>query len=570
MTKQRAIEFYDYLVGAAGIFVLLFTTIRYGFESMNPYLFLYLIIAEIIIDNFRIYIRRLTICMSMIVDLSSFLIMGVAPSLWVRAVSIIVVDYLIYRKPLKIVFLNLGMLTLNIFAGAAAYSSAKNFITISSGRYFSYEMIYPVFVFIIIGLVVNYIFLSIHMILISPSLDKKTLPESMAWDALADIISIPLSLEFTDIYLFSHENNLLYAILFMLPVICTCFIFYLMRKILYTNKQLKALSKVALTINGYLDLEKIYNLVFDTISSLVSFKGCFIFDFDEKSGQLIPSADRVEADMEDSLSPIDVNNTVFKKLLSQSGAFIINNIVRESRNLNQDNIYCKLYKSCILVPMKRLNKCTGCIGIFSDELYSYNVSILEFLTVLADQSAIAIENARLFRMSEEEAITDSLTYLYNQRYFYKYLNMKVDEYTRNSGKMSLILFDIDHFKRINDSYGHVTGDYVLKEIAMLIKSCVRKNDVVSRYGGEEFTVVLPDTDSNEAYAIAERVREKVEGYDFLIDGKRIKTTVSGGISEFPTVAANATELLSYADRAMYIGAKFKGRNRIKIYDDKLA
>ena len=107
-------------------------------------------------------------------------------------------------------------------------------------------------------------------------------------------------------------------------------------------------------------------------------------------------------------------------------------------------------------------------------------------------------------------------------------------------------------------------------MAALIKSCVRKDDVVCRYGGEEFTVLLPDTDAEKASTIAERVREKVEENVFMIDGKSIRTTISGGIAEFPRIAGSATELLSYADRAMYIGAKFKGRNKIRIYDDKLA
>jgi diguanylate cyclase (GGDEF)-like protein len=230
----------------------------------------------------------------------------------------------------------------------------------------------------------------------------------------------------------------------------------------------------------------------------------------------------------------------------------------------------RIYKSCILVPMRHLNKCVGCIGIFSDESHAFNNAIFEFLMILSDQAAIAIENARLFKLTEEEAITDGLTNLYNQKYFYNCLGRKINESGQSNKKMSLILFDIDHFKKINDTYGHTTGDFILKEIARLIKSCVRKNDIVSRYGGEEFTVILPGADSNEAYAIADRIRQKIQRHDFMANGLKIKVTVSGGISEYPRLASNDVEMVNYADRAMYVGAKFNGRNKIKIYDKELA
>jgi diguanylate cyclase (GGDEF)-like protein len=99
---------------------------------------------------------------------------------------------------------------------------------------------------------------------------------------------------------------------------------------------------------------------------------------------------------------------------------------------------------------------------------------------------------------------------------------------------------------------------------------MRKNDVAARYGGEEFTVILSEMDSEGAYVVAERIRNNVEQHNFFINGSKIKVTISGGVAEYPKVATNAVELVSYADRAMYVGAKFKGRNKIKIYDENLA
>jgi diguanylate cyclase (GGDEF)-like protein len=171
-------------------------------------------------------------------------------------------------------------------------------------------------------------------------------------------------------------------------------------------------------------------------------------------------------------------------------------------------------------------------------------------------------------MSKEESITDNLTYLYNQKYFYNYMDRKINENPEGDTMMSLVMFDIDHFKHINDTYGHLTGDYVLKEVARLIKNSIRKNDVAARYGGEEFTVILPDMNSEDAYIVAERIRESIEQHIFLMNGHKITITISGGVAEYPKVASNVSELVSYADRAMYVGAKFKGRNKVKIYDEK--
>lgn len=572
MVNERTVKLYNYLVGAASIALLLALTIINGVDMplRDIPLFLLMVVVEIIIDKFRIYTEKVSISFVAIIELASFLILGAVASAWVQLIFVVVTDYVIYKKPVRTVSINIGMLIGKIFFGALSYYYIIDLLGSTGGRYFSLGMILPAVTFMFCAFIFNFVLIYIQFTLVNNNILKKVIVNSAIWEGISILVSIPVAMEFTDIYKFSAENNLWFSILFILPFILSCYIFSLVKRIIFANTQLKALSKVALTINSYLDLEQTYNAVIDAISSLTTFTGCYIFDFDEKGKQMMPVAYRINDDSNGSgVYGFSIENSILGRVAASSEAIIFNDFTKERTNINESE-YCSIYKSCILVPLRRLNKCAGCIGIFSDEERAYNTDILEFLMILSDQATIAIENAKLFKHSEEEAITDSLTYLYNQKYFYNYINRKIEEDSQNPGRMSLILFDIDHFKMVNDTYGHVIGDHVLKEVARIIKGSVRKNDVVARYGGEEFTVILPDLDSEGAFAIADRIRDRVENHVFLYDGHEIKLTISGGISEYPRTAANPIELVSYADRAMYVGAKFKGRNKVKIYDERLA
>ncbi|MDA8233872.1 MAG: GGDEF domain-containing protein [Clostridia bacterium] len=166
------------------------------------------------------------------------------------------------------------------------------------------------------------------------------------------------------------------------------------------------------------------------------------------------------------------------------------------------------------------------------------------------------------------AITDELTMLYNYRYFQLILEK---ELKRNKYScLSLIMLDIDHFKKYNDRYGHTMGNRILAEIARIMKENVRDADTVVRYGGEEFGVVLPSTETEEAFRVAERIRQAVDNFVFNCpDGTPTKVTVSLGIACFPWDSENKSELISHADLALY-KAKQTGRNKVCIYvDDNL-
>jgi diguanylate cyclase (GGDEF)-like protein len=164
-----------------------------------------------------------------------------------------------------------------------------------------------------------------------------------------------------------------------------------------------------------------------------------------------------------------------------------------------------------------------------------------------------------------DACTDGLTKCFNKAYFNKAVEEEVNKSKATGQPLTLIVFDLDHFKNLNDNFGHDAGDFVLKEIAALIrKNGIREGDVFSRYGGEEFVVLLPKTDLKKGVVIAKRLRKLVEAHQFIYDKKRLPVTVSIGVADCSHGVANGADLFKRADVAVY-RSKEGGRNRVSYY-----
>lgn len=184
------------------------------------------------------------------------------------------------------------------------------------------------------------------------------------------------------------------------------------------------------------------------------------------------------------------------------------------------------------------------------------------LTTLADFAAIAIENARIHRKLEELTIQDDATRLYNVRYLHRFLDYELARARQYGSTISLIFFDLDFFKNVNDLNDHLAGTKILREVAEIALKTIRKVDVAVRYGGDEFLVVLPETPKESAVLAAERIRAAIERTTFLEEeGIRLHITASFGVAAFPSDAREKDDLIRAADRAMYT-VKRAGRNGV--------
>ncbi len=225
----------------------------------------------------------------------------------------------------------------------------------------------------------------------------------------------------------------------------------------------------------------------------------------------------------------------------------------------------------LIVPLVQKNHLNGILLLgeritMSEEKGFSNYEKEQILNI-ASLAAIAIYNASLL----ERSSTDMMTHLKLKYFFYNVLTDKLDAALAQNKSFSVMMFDIDFFKRFNDTYGHACGDYVLQTVAKIIRSCIRSRDLASRYGGEEFTVLLDNMDREDALTVAERIRTKVEQYDFCYENLHVKVAISIGVTEFnpQTNPVNSPkQLVDQADQALYV-SKRNGRNRVTFADQKL-
>jgi diguanylate cyclase (GGDEF)-like protein/PAS domain S-box-containing protein len=219
------------------------------------------------------------------------------------------------------------------------------------------------------------------------------------------------------------------------------------------------------------------------------------------------------------------------------------------------------------IPLMSGSHPMGILFLGSRERKENNIDfdMAALMTLVGNTISLIVDKITLFQETKRLSITDSLTGLFNRRYFFKSLENEIARAKRYGNMFSLMLFDIDNFKVINDTYGHQAGDTVLQETANILKSISRETDITVRYGGEEFIILLPNTSEAETISLANRIKNTVQKTKFFIDtSEGVHITLSGGVASYPLNATESEPLLSAADSALY-AAKTAGKNKILCY-----
>ena len=224
------------------------------------------------------------------------------------------------------------------------------------------------------------------------------------------------------------------------------------------------------------------------------------------------------------------------------------------------------FKSKLIIPISYANKIIGSIAFYHSKPERFNQN--KIFEIIFKELKILMRIKWLYSETKYLAIIDGLTGLYNRRIFQQTLEREFARSKRHKTQLSLAMFDIDHFKQINDTYGHQFGDKVLAEIAKIIKSALRKTDYVARYGGEEIILILPDTNANQSLIPIERIRKLVEIKDFIIGNKTVKVTISCGVAEMVSNINCQEDLLAKMDKALY-ESKNTGRNKTTVFNNCL-
>ena len=238
------------------------------------------------------------------------------------------------------------------------------------------------------------------------------------------------------------------------------------------------------------------------------------------------------------------------------------------KNTRMPILYAKekfnLEKVVLLQKLKVAENTLGIAGMIGNEREPFSEEDKSAAQLFLREASALLELSLLNISLRELALKDPLTSLYNRREFFERFEQEFLRSQRANEPLSVMMIDIDHFKQINDTYSHPVGDAVLKEVALRIKSNVRQMDIVSRYGGEEFVVILPVCKSQDAFDIGERIRKEVASKPVFVNRLEISVTVSIGISSYPEVASSETQLLQSADEALLFQAKKGGRNRVAL------
>ncbi|NVN90720.1 MAG: diguanylate cyclase [Desulfuromonadales bacterium] len=332
------------------------------------------------------------------------------------------------------------------------------------------------------------------------------------------------------------------------------------RRILDENEELKSMLNLyqsSQTIAGCLDIERLYHLVPDAFAREIGVSRSMGLFLTENALELCEAKGVSDSIAEHYTGVIQA--CIAKNIL---GTRLMMRIQFSDKSAAVSGINEAGIEEAHLIFMRSRGTLQGVIVVFNEpglrlpELNSKNKNIL----FLLEQSLLALENANSFALAKDMLFIDDLSGLYNQRYLEVALDREMKRSGRFSSQLAILFLDMDAFKQVNDMHGHLVGSRVLKEMGKLLRTSVRDVDVVIRYGGDEYTLILVETSPDVAALVAERIRAMVESHEFLSsEGYNIRMTCSVGFSCCPDDALTKDELLEMADQAMYAG-KGRGKN----------
>lgn len=323
-------------------------------------------------------------------------------------------------------------------------------------------------------------------------------------------------------------------------------------------EQLNLLINMSALINSTLDVQEIIKYAIEGSTRLLDAEAGSLLFLEEEVGELFFAEAVGEKGEKVKGIKLKTGQGVAGWVAEKGEPVIVHDASLDPRFFDGvDKISNFVTRNIVCVPLRTKDRILGSIEVINKNSGSFDSDDMLILTALANQVAVAIENARLY----EESIVDGLTGLYQRKYFELRLEEELKRSQKYKHPLNLVMIDIDYFKRVNDEHGHLMGDAVLKEVASVFKKSIRLEDVVARYGGEEFVLIMPHTSVENMRKTGERLRAEIE--EMEISGIRI--TISVGIGHFDgkEMDFNHRDLINRADRALYL-AKKRGRNRVEM------
>jgi diguanylate cyclase (GGDEF)-like protein len=323
----------------------------------------------------------------------------------------------------------------------------------------------------------------------------------------------------------------------------------------------ETLRQAASAVSSDLELDQVLNKILDQLASVVPYDSAAIFLYENE--QLRIKASRGFANPSALDSRFTVQNSLIQAVDAAKEAIILANAQEDPRfNPTPETEHIRGWMG---LPLRVRDVSTGFLTVDSRQVGAYTPTDASLAQAFADEVAIAIENARLFKQIQRLAITDPLTGLYNRHYFFEAAPREFEHARRYQTPLSIIILDLDRFKRVNDTYGHIAGDQVLATVAQRCRQGLREVDIIARYGGEEFIILLPQTNLDGSRLLANRLRERIIYPPVDAGGQLIPISASLGVATLDESCANLQELVRRADAALY-ATKRTSRGSISIWN----
>jgi len=318
-------------------------------------------------------------------------------------------------------------------------------------------------------------------------------------------------------------------------------------------EKLHILTDIVKTANSILEPRKVIELVMAKVQRLIPSEAWSILLVDEEGKQLSFELALGARGERVSGLRLSLGEGLAGWVAETGKPAIVNNPARDPRfSPRVDSEIQFKTRSLMCAPLISRGRTIGVVQVVNRTGGRFTRADLGVLLTLVDPCAIAIENAFLFQKAEQLTITDDLTKLFNSRYLNHFLSREIKRCKRHGIPLSVVFLDLDGFKSINDRYGHLAGSSTLTEVGRILHEAVRESDVLARYGGDEFVVLLPETPTSGALVIAERIRKAIEGTNLLEkQGLKAHVSASFGIASYPDHAQTPEGLIQTADQAMY-------------------
>lgn len=385
-------------------------------------------------------------------------------------------------------------------------------------------------------------------------------------ETITTLITFPIGFV---LYILYNQVGLLAIIFVGVPFVSLSIIFNLYYSSEKINEYLQKAAEIGHQMAERLQVDDVVNLFIQKLCEMLPVDYAYILEVSDNELKLIRHIEAGEVSINE-LPAFKKDDGIIGTTWSKQKA-VFYTARMQWRGIPMNYIPGDV-ESILCVPIVKSQNVIGVLLLASKRKRAYEKYQLMIVDILCSYFAVAMENAKHYERTKMQSERCALTKLYNYRYFEKVLNEEFERLTTFERNMlSLIILDIDHFKQINDTYGHQSGNEILYELANRLDKLIANRGTVARYGGEEFVVLIPDVTKEDALHMAELIRQSIANWPFTLQQsmdqkqQQVKITVSIGVATAPENAEDALALIRHADRALYVGAKRAGRNRVAEY-----